>query len=76
MLDPRSKLTLMLSIIIFNMGGIGSDIEAVVVISKLLGLIPIMLLLSAKQWRKALTYGGAYGVLMLVSLEVLPMLNG
>lgn len=75
-LDPRSKLTLMLSIVFFTMGGVGSDIEAVVVISKLLGLIPIILLLTAKQWRKALAYGGAYGVLMLVSLQVLPLLNG
>ena len=75
-LDPRSKLALMLSIVFFNMGGVGFDIKAVILISKLLGMIPIMLLLSAKQWRKALAYGGAYGVLMLVSLEVLPMLNG
>ena len=75
-LDPRSKLTLMLSIVFFTMGGVGSDIKAVILISKLLGLIPIILLLTAKQGRKALAYGGAYAVLTLVSLELLPVLNG
>ena len=56
-LDPRSKLALMLSIVFFTMGGVGSDIKAVILISKLLGLIPIILLLTAKQWKKALAYG-------------------
>lgn len=75
-LDPRSKLALMLSIAFFNMGGVGSDIKAVVLISKLLGLIPIVLLLTAKQWKRALAYGGAYSVLTLVSYELLPLLSG
>ena len=69
-LDPRSKFALMLSIVFFNMGGVGSDIKAVVLVSKLLGLIPIVLLLTAKQWKRALAYGGAYAVLTLVSLEL------
>lgn len=75
-LDPRSKLTLMLSIVFFTMGGVGSDIKAVILISKLSGLIPIVLLLTAKQWKRALAYGGAYAVLTLVSLELLPVLSG
>lgn len=75
-LDPRSKLILMLSIVFFTMGGVGSDIKAVILISKLLGLIPIILLLTAKQWKRALAYGGVYAVLTLVSLELLPVLNG
>lgn len=75
-LDPRSKLTLMLSIVFFNMGGVGSDVKSVVLISKLLGLIPVVLLLTAKQWKKTLAYGGAYALLTLVSYELLPLLNG
>ena len=75
-LDPRSKLALMLSIVFFNMGGVGSDIKAVVLISKLLGLIPIILLLTSKQWKKVLVYGGAYAVLTLVSFELFPVMDG
>ena len=75
-LDPRSKLLLMLSIVFFNMGGVGSDVTSVFFISKMLGIIPILLLLTANQGKKALVYGGVYAMLIIVSFKVLPLLSG
>ncbi len=75
-LDPRSKLLLMLSVVCFNMGGVGSDVSAVAFIAKIMGVMPILLLLTARQWKKAIIYGGAYAILTFASLYLLPLLNG
>lgn len=75
-LDPRTKLLLMLIIVIFSVGGVGSDLSAVVPASRCIGLMPVLLLLTAKQWKRASIYGGLYAALTVVSYLCLPHLKG
>lgn len=74
-LDPRTKLLLMLSIVFFTMGGLGNGVRAVVLYSAVLGLIPIILLLTAKQWKKAIAYGSIYLLLNVLSLVLMPKIQ-
>lgn len=75
-LDPRTKLITMLVIIIFAMGGIGSDIHCLNIMARFIGIIPVILLLTAKKIKISLAYGSLYVILSVISELYLKDLHG
>ena len=75
-LDPRTKLITMLVIVIFAMGGIGSDILCLNITARFIGIIPVILLLTAKKIKVSLAYGSLYVILTLISEFYLKDLHG
>ncbi len=75
-LDPRAKLLTMISIAVFTMGGVGCNFVSVQWISRLLGFLPLLLLLTVNQWRKVLVYGSMYALLTIISVKTLSDLRG
>ncbi|MCM1330800.1 MAG: energy-coupling factor transporter transmembrane protein EcfT [Ruminococcus sp.] len=74
--DPRTKLIVMLTLVFFSLGGIGSDIKAVQTAAAVLNVVPLALLCTAKQWKKAAVYGIIYAAFELVDILLLPRLEG
>ncbi|MBR3555400.1 MAG: energy-coupling factor transporter transmembrane protein EcfT [Oscillospiraceae bacterium] len=72
-LDPRTKLTLVLLLAVFVMGGLGGD--ALKPIKIALAVLPFLLLLAEKQWKRFLR-GLAMLVLGYALLLVMPVLPG
>lgn len=75
-LDPRTKLLVMLAIVFFVLGGVGSDLETVRMAAGGLSILPVLLLCTARQWKKAVIYGSLFAVLSLIAVFVLPGLSG
>ncbi|MCR4794324.1 MAG: energy-coupling factor transporter transmembrane protein EcfT [Ruminococcus sp.] len=75
-LDPRTKLAVMITLVVFALGGTGSDIAAVRVGTVALSALPIVLLATAKQWKKAVSFGAVYAVLKAAELLLVPKLTG
>ena len=75
-LDPRTKLTVMITLVVFALGGTGSDTTAVRVGTVVLSVLPIALLCTAKQWKKAAVFGAVYSVLKAAELLLIPDLTG
>lgn len=75
-LDPRTKLALMLTLVVFALGGTGSDIQAVQIGTIIISMLPIVLLFTAKQWKKAVLFGLLYAVLKAAELLLIPNLTG
>lgn len=73
-LDPRTKLALIVTICIFVIGGVG--VEAFPMLSVYLGILPILLLCTAKQWKKSAVYGSIYLLAYVFSQSVFPLLHG
>ena len=48
-LDPRTKLAVMFTLVIFALGGTGSDIQAVRIGTIVISILPVALLMTAKQ---------------------------
>lgn len=74
--DPRTKLAVMLTLVVFALGGAGSDTAAVRVGTVLLSVLPIVLLVTANQWKKAVVFGAVYAVLKAAELLLVPKLTG
>ena len=72
--DPRTKLAVMLTLVVFALGGAGSDTAAVRVGTVLLSVLPIVLLVTANQWKKAVVFGAVYAVLKAAELLLVPKL--
>ncbi|MCM1054000.1 MAG: energy-coupling factor transporter transmembrane protein EcfT [Bacteroides sp.] len=56
--DPRTKLFVMITVCVFVIGGVGA--EYTLWISRIMGFAPIVLLFTARQWKKSALYGIAY----------------
>ena len=75
-LDPRTKLAVMITLVVFALGGTGSDIKAVQIGTIVLSVLPIVLLFTAKQRKKAAVFGAVYGALKAAELLLIPELTG
>lgn len=75
-LDPRTKLFIMLTIVFFVIGGVGGDITAVCGAALLICVVPLLLLCTAKQWKKFFVYGGIFAVVKFVDVMLLSALSG
>lgn len=75
-LDPRTKLAVMITLVVFALGGTGSDIKAVQIGTIVLSVLPIILLFTAKQRKKAAVFGAVYGALKAAELLLIPELTG
>lgn len=72
--DPRTKLFLMLTVCMFAIGGMGAEHGAWM--SVFVGALPILLLCTAGQWRKAIFYCVIYLLLGFFQVYVLPTIEG
>ena len=74
LLDPRTKLFVLLTIIIFVLGGMGT--LAPEWLNALISVTPLFFLCSAKQWGKALGYGAVYAAADLFLIYRLDSVHG
>lgn len=70
-LDPRTKLIVLITITIFILGG-----SYQTVMQYLLAAVPFVLLLSAKMWKNAAFYALVFGGSFFLELLALPHLSG
>lgn len=75
-LDPRTKLAVMITLVIFALGGTGSEIKSVRYAVVVLSLLPIILLITARQYKKAAFFGIAYALLKSAEIFLVPTLTG
>jgi len=75
-LDPRTKLAVMITLVVFALGGAGSDIAAVRFGTVAISLLPVILLVTAKQHKKAAIFGVLYAALKSAELLLVPHLSG
>lgn len=75
-LDPRTKLFVMITLVIFALGGTGSDITAVRYGTIAVSILPVILLLTAKQYQKAAVFGLIYVLMKLAELFLIPTATG
>ena len=75
-LDPRTKLAVMLTLVVFALGGAGSYLFAVRCATVVLSVLPTVLLVTAKQLRKALLLGVLYAAVKSAELLLVPRLTG
>lgn len=75
-LDPRTKLAVMITLVIFALGGTGSDIAAVRIGTVMFSVLPIVLLFTAKQWKKAIMFGMIFAVIKAAEILLVPDLTG
>ena len=75
-LDPRTKLAIILTLVIFVLGGTGGDIRAVRIAAAVLSLLPAVLMLTAGQWKKAVVYGAVFGGMLTLQKLACPELKG
>lgn len=74
LLDPRTKLFALLTIVVFVLGGMGT--LAPEWLNVLISITPLVFLCSAKQWGKALGYGTFYAAADLFLLHGTGSVNG
>lgn len=75
-LDPRTKLAVMITLVVFALGGTGSDIRTVRYGTIIISFLPILLLLTAKQYKKAVMFGLLYGLVKAVEIFFVPNASG
>ncbi|MBQ6039260.1 MAG: energy-coupling factor transporter transmembrane protein EcfT [Oscillospiraceae bacterium] len=75
-LDPRTKLAVMLTLVVFALGGTGSGIIAVRIGTVVISILPTVLLLTAKQWKKAFLSGLIYAGIKTAEILLIPTLTG
>lgn len=74
LLDPRTKLFALLTIVVFVLGGMGT--LAPEWLNVLISITPLVFLCSAKQWSKALGFGAVYAAADLFLLYGTGRVNG
>ena len=74
LLDPRTKLLLLTFVSVFVLGNAGGDAAAEFRVA--LNYLPLLLLLSARQWKKVIGVIIFYSVAYLLSMLVLPHCKG
>ena len=75
-LDPRTKLAVMLTLVIFALGGTGSQFQAVRYGTVVLSILPIILLLIAHQGKKSALFGSLYVLMKCFEHFLTPKLSG
>ncbi|MEL7624080.1 MAG: energy-coupling factor transporter transmembrane component T [Clostridiales bacterium] len=73
-LDPRTKLLLLVTVSTFVLGGLGG--EKLTFLVPCLSALPLVLLLTARKIKPAVLYLAAFGGAYLASLLLLPRLSG
>ena len=75
-LDPRTKLAAMLMIVIFALGGVGSNLKIMNIVVGFLALLPIVLMFTSGKWKRALIYGGVYICMLMLELFGIDKIGG
>ncbi|MCR4638070.1 energy-coupling factor transporter transmembrane component T [Ruminococcus sp.] len=75
-LDPRTKLFVMITLVVFALGGTGSDILAVHYGTIVISILPVALLMTAKQYRKAAVFGILYTLIKSAEIFIVPNITG
>ena len=75
-LDPRTKLFEMISLVIFALGGTGSDIAAVRYGTIAVSILPVLLLMTARQYKKATVFGILYVLIKSAETFLVPNITG
>lgn len=75
-LDPRTKLIVMITLVVFALGGTGSDIAAVRYGTTAVSILPLILLMTAKQYRKAVVLGILYALIKSAEIFIVPNITG
>ncbi|WP_303789598.1 energy-coupling factor transporter transmembrane component T [Ruminococcus flavefaciens] len=75
-LDPRTKLIVMITLVVFALGGTGSDIETVRYGTIAVSILPLILLMTAKQYRKAAVSGILYALIKSAEIFIVPNITG
>ena len=75
-LDPRTKLFVMITLVVFALGGTGSDIAAVRVGTVVVSALPVLLLVTARDYKKAAVLGSLYALMKAVAIFLVPDLTG
>ncbi len=75
-LDPRTKLFVMITLVVFALGGTGSDISAVQYGTIAVSILPLILLMTAKQYKKAAVFGLLYASLKSAEVFLVPHITG
>ena len=75
-LDPRTKLAVMITLVVFALGNTGSDIAAVRYATIALCALPMVLLFTAKKYKKAAAAGLVYGLMKAAEILLVPKASG
>lgn len=75
-LDPRTKLFLMISIVTFCLGGVCSDMRPVRIVTVALGFVPVIMLFTIRKWVRALVSGSLYLLFIMLEYFILPNIHG
>ena len=75
-LDPRTKLFVMITLVVFALGGTGSDIAAVRYGTTAVSILPLILLMTAKQYKKAAVFGLLYASIKSAEVFLVPHITG
>lgn len=73
-LDPRTKLVLLLVIAAFVLGGAGGDKS--IYFAPVLSCVPLLLLLAARQYKGAILYVVVFGLGFISQILLLPITKG
>ncbi len=75
-LDPRTKLAVMITLVVFALGSTGSGIAAVRWMTIVVSLLPMLLLVSARKYRKAAIFTAVYALMKASELLLAPRMTG
>ncbi len=75
-LDPRTKLAVMLSLVVFTLGGTGSHIQMVRYAAVCLSVVPFALYATAKRYTKALVLLCLFALVKSAETWLVPRLSG
>lgn len=75
-LDPRTKMIVMITLVVFALGGTGSDIAAVRYGTTAVSILPLILLMTAKQYKKAAVFGLLYASIKSAEVFLVPHITG
>ena len=75
-LDPRTKLLVMITLVVFALGGTGSDVETVRYGTVAVSILPLILLMTAKQYKKAAVFGLLYASIKSAEVFLVPHITG
>ena len=75
-LDPRTKLFVMITLVIFALGGTGSDIAAVRYGTIAVSVLPLLLLVTSRQYKKAAVFGILYSLIKSAEILIVPNITG
>ncbi|MBR2284123.1 MAG: energy-coupling factor transporter transmembrane protein EcfT [Ruminococcus sp.] len=75
-LDPRTKIAVMLTLVVFALGGTGSDTAAVRAGTVAVSILPMLLLAAARQPGRAAVFTAVYAVMKAAELLLVPKTTG